>query len=327
MKRKWRPSLAFVLGGALSGTLALSFSGLVAYRYLGPAIGFRDAAVLLALIIAAATSGLGWMLWRLLLRPISDLQRFATHSRATPLDPTLIPVHFGTTELQATALSVMDMAKTLRNRETMIRSFSDHISHELKTPVAAIRAATELLQEGGALTQGDLHLVDQIAGASNQMEDQLQAMQRVVKAREVQYVGMSALDELQSRLETKNPMVTFKIIGGSTPLPLENQGLEIVLSHLVANAVLHDATHIELETTIRPDGAALTVTDNGKGISAGNANRLFEPFFTTRRDEGGTGMGLSIVQNLLRAHGADIKLLPTHTGASFCIHFGATETN
>ena len=73
MSAKWRPSLAFVLGGALCGTLALSFAGLITYRYLGPAIGFRDAAMLLAGIIAAATAVLCWMLVRLLLRPITEL--------------------------------------------------------------------------------------------------------------------------------------------------------------------------------------------------------------------------------------------------------------
>ena len=70
MTQKWRPSLAFVLGGALCGTLALSFVGLVAFRYLGPMMGFREAAILLAIIIAGATSILGWLLVRLLLRPI-----------------------------------------------------------------------------------------------------------------------------------------------------------------------------------------------------------------------------------------------------------------
>lgn len=325
MIQKWRPSLALVLGGALSGTLALSFAGLIAYRYLGPAIGFRDAAVLLACVIAAATSVLGWMLWRVLLRPMTDLQRFATQSRSAPVDHTMAPVHFGTTELQATAVSVMEMAETLHNRETTIRSFSDHVSHEMKTPVAAIRAATELLQEGSGLTQGDLHLVNQIAGASNQMQDQLQAMQLIVRAREVQYIGSSTLNDLRSKLEVEHSAIDFDIIGSSVLLPLEKKGLGIVLGHLVANAVVHDATRIELKSKALSDRAVLTVTDNGTGISSGNAGRLFEPFFTTRRDQGGTGMGLSIVKNILRAHGADIQHLPTTTGATFCIRFGKSE--
>ena len=77
MSRRWRPSLGFVLGGALTGTLALSFVGLITLRYLGPEIGFRNAAVLIACLIALATGILGWLLVRLLLRPIRGLERYA----------------------------------------------------------------------------------------------------------------------------------------------------------------------------------------------------------------------------------------------------------
>jgi signal transduction histidine kinase len=53
------------------------------------------------------------------------------------------------------------------------------------------------------------------------------------------------------------------------------------------------------------------------GISPGNRDRVFEPFFTTRREAGGTGMGLQIVRSMLAAHGGTIKLLPSEAGATF----------
>lgn len=321
MRAKWRPSLAFVLGGALCGTLALSFAGLVTYRYLGPAMGFRDAAMLLAAIIALATGSLGWLLVRLLLRPITDLQRFATRARGAPDSPVIPPVHFGTRELQATALSVMDMAQTLRNREATIRSFSDHISHELKTPVAVIRAATELLQEGGTLTPDDLALVDQIAGASDQMEAHLHAMRQVVKAREVQYIGVSLLEDVEGALPAEGAEI--RIAGPRVRIPLAQAGLEIVLGHLVTNALAHGATRVEVQAAEAAEGICVTVADNGSGISAGNAARIFDPFFTTQRAQGGTGMGLSIVQSLLRAHGAAIAHRPGAQGTTFAITFPA----
>ena len=134
MRRKWRPGLALVLGGALCGTLLLSLTGLVAFRYLGPELGYRNAAVLLALIITAATAVLGWLLVRLLLRPIIALERFATQVVRHPADPLSPPARFGTQELGTTAQSVIDMAETLRNRETTIRSFSAVAS---VTPISA----------------------------------------------------------------------------------------------------------------------------------------------------------------------------------------------
>jgi signal transduction histidine kinase len=59
------------------------------------------------------------------------------------------------------------------------------------------------------------------------------------------------------------------------------------------------------------------VADNGEGISSGNRDRVFEPFFTTRRESGGTGMGLQIVRSMLQAHGGTIELLPSTSGAAF----------
>ena len=70
-------------------------------------------------------------------------------------------------------------------------------------------------------------------------------------------------------------------------------------------------------------GPWIRVSDDGPGISSGNKAQVFEPFFTTRRDSGGTGMGLAIVQTLLLAHGARITLEdPSEAGGSrFLIQF------
>ncbi len=81
---KWRPALWMVLGGALLATLALSFAGLIALRYLGPEFGFRRAAVALALLIGAATLVLGVLLVRLLLRPVTTLSEQAARPAPQP---------------------------------------------------------------------------------------------------------------------------------------------------------------------------------------------------------------------------------------------------
>ena len=323
MIRKWRPSLALVLGGALCGTLMLSLTGLVAFRYLGPEIGFRNAAILLAILITGATTLLGWLLIRLLLRPIVALEHFATQVGATPADPLSPPAHFGTKELGTTAQSVIDMAETLRNRETTIRSFSDHVTHELKTPVAAVKAAAELLQDGGGLSDQDRRLVDQIAGAGAQMEQQLEAMRDVVRAREMRHDGVSRLADLRDDLRRDFPMLEVRVDGDEVPIPLGQQGLDIVLRNLLSNSVNHAAQGVHLTAVARDAQVTLRVQDDGRGISEGNAARIFDPFFTTRRGDGGTGMGLAIVRNTLKAHGADIAHLPQAKGAAFSIRFEA----
>jgi two-component system sensor histidine kinase CreC len=95
----------------------------------------------------------------------------------------------------------------------------------------------------------------------------------------------------------------------------------IVLSHLADNAVRHNAKSIVLEAS--PDHAIITMTvsNDGDPISEANRDRIFDAFFTTRRDSGGTGMGFSIVKAAMTSHGGSIKLLPTERGARFELQF------
>ena len=316
--RRWRPSLAFVLGGALCGTLGLSFAGLVALRYLGPHLGYASAAKVLALAILLATAALGWLLVRLLLRPIRALEAFAlsVEQNRAPAPP----AHFGTRELHDTARRVIAMAHALRDREATIRAFTDHVTHEVKTPVAAIHAAVELLQDG-ALSPQDAQLVAQIDGAQAQIQAQLAALRQAAQAREARYLGQATLAELEPALHADFPGLTLGIEGGDHALPMAAPGLLVVLRQLLANSASHGASHVTLATRLRSDAVLVEVADNGPGISPGNTNRLFEPFFTTRRDQGGTGMGLTIARNLLVAHGARIEAVPSNAGALFHLTF------
>ena len=61
----------------------------------------------------------------------------------------------------------------------------------------------------------------------------------------------------------------------------------------------------------------VTIADNGGGISPGNRALVLQPFFTTRREQGGTGMGLDIARAMLRAHGGSIRLIESEAGAAF----------
>lgn len=319
--KKWRPSLRLVLGGALAGTLALSFVGLIALRYLGPEVGFRTAAVFLAIIIAVLTVILWLLLLRLLLRPVSALARFAAGVRSSPASPVPPPEHFGTDEVFSMGQSVIEMAATLQNREATIRSYTDHVTHELKTPVTAIAAAAELLTDSDDLTPQDRRLVDQLQSAGAQIQQHLNALRRVVRAREASHHGQCCLDDLQGALKRDHPGLRIQIDGGTIVLPLNASGLGIVLQHLLMNAAEAGAKSVHLQARKTAFGPCLCIADDGPGISDGNRPHVFDPFFTTLRDSGGTGMGLAIVAGLLAAHGARILLVSSATGAAFDITF------
>jgi two-component system, OmpR family, sensor kinase len=308
MTRKWRPSLLLVLGGTIGAVLTLPVIGLFALRLLAPLMGFRHSVLLIGCGVLIAAAILGFLLWRLLLNPITALAEHAARITAgaeTPL------AHYGTQELRALGQSVQTMARTLQSREATIRSFTDHVTHELKSPLTAIRGAAEVLESGP-----DARLLATITGAAAQMEAQLSALRRMAAAREPLPKGTVRLIDIVPDLQAHGVQV---IAHGETPLPLAREGMLAVLTHLISNAAAHGASKVTLTTA----GKTLDITDNGTGISQGNQPRIFTPFFTTRRETGGTGLGLPIASAILQTNGASIAHVPTDAGTTFRITFDA----
>ena len=101
--------------------------------------------------------------------------------------------------------------------------------------------------------------------------------------------------------------------------PLPGDVLAMALTHLLENAADHGATRVQITVDVQ----GMTLADDGNGISEGNRARVFEPFFTTRRAAGGTGMGLNIVRSAIEAAGGRITLEPSQSGAAFRIAFEA----
>ena len=86
--------------------------------------------------------------------------------------------------------------------------------------------------------------------------------------------------------------------------------LDSVLNNLVDNARIHSHGKARAAVRLRRDGALvyIEVCDDGPGISEANQRRVFDRFFTTARDEGGSGLGLSIVKALVESHAGGLSL-------------------
>jgi signal transduction histidine kinase len=106
--------------------------------------------------------------------------------------------------------------------------------------------------------------------------------------------------------------------------PLET--LEVVLTVLLENSRQVGATRAWVSARIDGDELAVRIEDDGPGVAHGDADRIFAPFFTTRRAEGGTGLGLSIARALLRAHRGSLILAPGGQGAAFEIRLRCAAT-
>ena len=93
--------------------------------------------------------------------------------------------------------------------------------------------------------------------------------------------------------------------------------LAAVLSNLFDNSRQNGADCVEVTAQSAGGNLSLKIADNGAGISPANAEKIFTPFFTTHRDQGGTGLGLGIVRSLLNAYGGDVALETSPKGAAF----------
>jgi signal transduction histidine kinase len=85
--------------------------------------------------------------------------------------------------------------------------------------------------------------------------------------------------------------------------------LSAVLETLTENALQHGATLMTLRAQRQGNQVLLDVEDNGSGIAQGNRVQVFEAFFTTERDRGGTGLGLTIAAALMKQLGGELSLL------------------
>ena len=116
------------------------------------------------------------------------------------------------------------------------------------------------------------------------------------------------LELLQPELDNRSLTVKTKLARQLTATPIDATQMQQALVNLVKNA-MHAMTRggtLTLQTGEGADGVWVSVADTGGGIPQEQINRIFEPFYTTKKK--GTGLGLMIVQRIVRAHGGRIEL-------------------
>ena len=234
-------------------------------------------------------------------------------------------------ELAELSESLAGMATALRDRNQYIRSFAANVSHEFKTPLASIQGAVELLRDSA-----DAMSPEQRARFLANVDADARRLTRLVQrllelARADSMTATPAQVELGPLLEglalraradgATDIQVTAPPTGLKVSLPQEV--LDDVLWQLVTNARQHggDTVRVDLSVEQAPEAdlVRVVVKDRGKGISESNRARIFDAFFTTARERGGTGLGLTIAQSMLRAFHARLELLPSDTGTTFAV--------
>jgi two-component system sensor histidine kinase CreC len=210
--------------------------------------------------------------------------------------------------------SIDSMRRQLEGRP-FVETFAADLSHELKNPVAAIRASAEVLEEGALeeATQAR-HFVGRILESSKRIERLLGDLlslarveahgvetTRVVDLSQLARAALRTLDDASHRVSISSE--------GDTRVHGHATWLSRALGNLVDNALVHGEPAAAVRLHIGRDGDSAIVSVHNRGaIQKHVSKRLFRRFVTTRPDKGGSGLGLAIVRAVAEAHGGRVEL-------------------
>ena len=290
----------------------------------------RHKAGLALLSVLAATSVIGFVFHRTITRPVRALIARTTaiadgdRDALKPLD------HHGTAEFARLSQSLLDMAAGLAARSEYVATFAAHVSHELKSPLTAISGAAELLVDDVAEpTMTPAQRLEFLVGIQNNA-DRLGALvarlRDLARAETMPIVGTCRPADVIDALREGRPALKFKVEGDpDRRVAMSSETLALVLGHLVDNAIRAGAAHVVISTMSEGRRVIVSVTDDGPGISPANRGRVFDPFFTTHRADGGTGMGLSIARAMVATHKGSLELADSERGAAFRLDLPAAD--
>ena len=250
---------------------------------------------------------------------IQQTRQFASGDKRS-IEPLTSPV---TEEMALLSESFAEMARTLEYRAQYIRDFATHVSHEFKTPLTGIQGAVELLQEHLSEMPAERRsrFLGNIAQDADRLKRLVDRLLEMARADVIQPIGgkaemMPIIAKLHERYKDQGLIISYAG-ANDTAAAIPPEIVETVISNMLDNSRQNGANRVDIKVARSNGDISATVADNGQGISPANVEKIFTPFFTTHRDQGGTGLGLGIVRSLLKAYNGDITLEPGSSGATF----------
>jgi two-component system OmpR family sensor kinase len=209
-----------------------------------------------------------------------------------------------------------------------LRRFIADASHELRTPLTSIRGYSEMLRRGAAESPTDADLarrrIEEESVRMSALVDDMLLIARLDQGRPLDkrpvdlraIAGDAAAD---ARAVAPQRQISLSANG---PVVVEGDDIRLrqVLGNLVRNALVHtpQQTPIEIAVSTMEGAGWISVADHGPGLSSEEMVRIFEPFYradpSRSRDSGGAGLGLSIVNAVVSAHGGQVHVKETTGG-------------
>jgi signal transduction histidine kinase len=311
--------------------------------------GIRELAVAqgigLLLVLIAATYGSAFTARRAL-APIDEIIRRGREIRAHDLGKRL-HVEADTVEIELLVRSVNEMLERLEEPVHRAHRFAANVSHELQTPLTAMRFAIEDAQRSGRTAERYREIADDLLTEIDRLSLLIRDLRLLAIAGAGQLVAHPEAFDLgevvqqcceiaRAVADGKRITIDERVLPGVT---VAGSALHLrrVILNLTDNAIRYSPCDSTVSVRMECDEgvAEVTVSDRGCGIAADDLPRIFEPFFRAdrarTRETGGSGLGLAIADQIVRAHHGRITVeSEPNDGAAFTIHVpvaaGAAET-
>lgn len=272
----------------------------IALRWLG------WGALALALSLVAA-----YLLVSRLNRPLKALASAAgAIGRGNMPDP--IP-ETGPEEIRTLSRAFNQMSQDLARLDADRALILAGVSHDLRTPLSRLRLGLEMSGADPQLRDGMTDDIEEMDRTINQFLD----FARTDGGEAWQRADLAALAAEVAEHYRRRGKGVHTDLASVPAVPLQNMAVRRVLQNLIDNALRYGDKEVSVATRAESDAAVLEVKDRGPGIPAKEVERLKQPFTrleVARSDKGGAGLGLAIVERVVRAHGGSFELLAREGG-------------
>ncbi len=250
-----------------------------------------------------------WMGWWSV-RPVKRLREQVAERARTPVSTELVDVD-DRGEIGELADAFNALLEALEQRKQANQAFMADIAHEIKNPVAAVKAAAERLDSGEMSPERAERLGRILQDSSRRLDELVSRFLELARAEaglpdeQRQPVALDALASAlvdQFRADERYTALDFEADIAPATVDGAPGHLETALRNLLTNAASFAETTVRVSLRADDGRAVLTVADDGPGISADDLPHVFDRFFSRRHDQGGTGLGLSMTRAIVEAH-------------------------
>jgi len=302
--------------------------------------------MLLAVIFTLATFMLAEILSRWLARPLRNIASSAQMFAAGDLGVRVLPQGPQETRTAAEAFNTMadqvsEMVDELRREERRKSRFVSDVSHEIRSPLTAIRGTAETLAQGDVEPEDTKRFLATIVKESERLSrlaEDLLALQRIegatgelpMRRARLRSIVLGAVDSLEHTTSERG--IDVRVSGDAPDVLGDPDRLQQVIANLLDNASRHTPRGGAVTLEMRHEGAfsVVTVSDEGPGIDEESLPHIFDRFYRTSasrdRTTGGAGLGLAIVQSIVSRHAGEIDVENlTPNGTCFTVRLPALK--